>query len=718
MRILFRQLFLLLLLTEQVFAQDTLVVSDQLNQQYLGKYAYTLQDVNRKYGISQLLDSPQLFTKSNNSVINFGVTDNNNWVKLYLKNNSNLSKIILNIPYPIIDTVTFYTVHSKLIDSVKIIDKDPISSRKYKHPFYIFEVAIPRDSTVTCFFKLNSNKQIIVPVKLENTETVVVALVNSDTLSGLYIGIMIAMMLYNLFVYFSSRDGHYLYYCNYVFWVSLTQAVLLGLLHRFTFINYAPVASRLLTFVGAMSGIATVLFVKSFLRVKFHAPRYVYFLNAIIIGDILAILLLFVGRPINAYNVVNATAGLGSLIVVAVALNVYKKDYKPARYFLFGWVFFLGGIIVFVLKDIGILPYNIFTIRSVQIGSVLEAMLLSFALADKLNILKKEKEASQLEALAAAQENERIIKEQNEILEFKVEERTHELLETNDALNLTLENLKQAQGQLVESEKMASLGQLTAGIAHEINNPINFVTSNVTPLRRDVDMLLDALNNIELIGLSDLPVADKRKKINEYKEDLDFDYLKEEVEHLLKGIYEGASRTAEIVKGLRIFSRVDEDDLKRADMNEGLDSTIVIINNLLDNRIEVIKHYEQLPPIECYPGKLNQVFLNIISNAIHAINQKFGEQPGGKITITTSSTEHDVIIKIKDNGTGMDDKTKQKIFEPFFTTKEVGEGTGLGMSIAYNTIKKHNGQILIESKIGEGTEFVLKLPKIYVVPAI
>jgi signal transduction histidine kinase len=415
---------------------------------------------------------------------------------------------------------------------------------------------------------------------------------------------------------------------------------------------------------------------------------------------------------------VNATASLGSLVVFFVALKVYQKDYKPARYFLFGWVFFLGGVIVFVLKDFGIIPYNIFTIRSVQIGSVLEAMLLSFALADKLNILKKEKEASQLEALAVAKENERIIKEQNIMLEIKVEERTHELQETNGALNLTLENLKQAQGQLVESEKMASLGQLTAGIAHEINNPINFVTSNVTPLRRDVDMLLDALNNIELIGLSDLSVADKQKKIHDYKEELDFDYLKEEVEHLLKGIYEGASRTAEIVKGLRIFSRVDEDDLKRADMNEGLDSTIVIINNLLDNRIEIIKNYEQLPPIECYPGKLNQVFLNIISNAIHAINQKFGEQNGGQITITTSSTEHEVIIKIKDNGTGMDEKTKHKIFEPFFTTKEVGEGTGLGMSIAYNTIKKHNGQILIESKIGEGTEFILKLPKIYVVPAI
>ncbi len=304
------------------------------------------------------------------------------------------------------------------------------------------------------------------------------------------------------------------------------------------------------------------------------------------------------------------------------------------------------------------------------------------------------------------------------MLEIKVEERTHELQETNEELHVTLEDLKQAQSQLVESEKMASLGQLTAGIAHEINNPINFVTSNVTPLRRDVAMLLDALNNIEIIGLSELSIVEKQKKIDDYKEELDFDYLKEEVEHLLKGIYEGASRTAEIVKGLRIFSRVDEDDLKRADLNEGLDSTIVIINNLLGNKITIVKDYATLPLIECYPGKLNQVFLNIITNAIHAIHQQFGEQIGGKIWIATTSNDKDVIVKIKDNGIGMDEKTKHKIFEPFFTTKEVGEGTGLGMSIAYNTIKKHSGQIFVESDLGAGTEFTLQIPIIYEVPAL
>ena len=263
---------------------------------------------------------------------------------------------------------------------------------------------------------------------------------------------------------------------------------------------------------------------------------------------------------------------------------------------------------------------------------------------------------------------------------------------------------------MVEAEKMASLGQLTAGIAHEINNPINFVTSNITPLNRDVDILIDFIGEMEKIGLSDLSVEEKKKQIEEQKEELDYDYLKLEISQLLKGIHEGASRTSEIVKGLRVFSRLDEDDLKKANINDGLDSTLIVINNLLSNKIKLEKVYSDIPMIECYPGKLNQVFLNIISNAIYAIDKKFGEEQGGILKISTSNNEKSIFVKIEDNGIGMDEITKKKIFEPFFTTKDVGEGTGLGMSIAYNTIKRHQGEIQVNSTPGIGTEFILELP--------
>ncbi len=366
------------------------------------------------------------------------------------------------------------------------------------------------------------------------------------------------------------------------------------------------------------------------------------------------------------------------------------------------------------MKEVGVLPYNILTTSIILIGSAIEAILLSFALADKINIYRNEKDVAQREALQTAQENERIIREQNVTLELKVTERTKELKSTNNELSKTLTDLKETQSQLVESEKMASLGQLTAGIAHEINNPINFVTSNVKPLRRDIDILLDLISKIEETASSDVSVSEKQKQISAIKTEYDFDYLREEVDFLLKGINEGSSRTAEIVKGLRIFSRVDEDDLKKADINEGLDSTIIIVNNLLNGKIKITKNYGNIPMAECYPGKLNQVFLNIISNALYAITSKFNGETGGEITITTSSTNDQVSIAFADNGIGMNDTTLKKLFEPFFTTKPVGEGTGLGLSISYNTIKKHNGTISVESELDKGTVFRISIPIIQI----
>jgi signal transduction histidine kinase len=254
---------------------------------------------------------------------------------------------------------------------------------------------------------------------------------------------------------------------------------------------------------------------------------------------------------------------------------------------------------------------------------------------------------------------------------------------------------------------------LTAGIAHEINNPINFVTSNINPLKRDINMVFEVLEKVEEISASDLPEDEKKRQIEEYKEEMDFDYLSTEISHLLKGIKEGASRTAEIVKGLRIFSRLDENDLTKADINEGIESTLVIANNLMDNKIKVTKHLGNLPLAECYAGKLNQVFLNIISNGVYAVKKQFGESEGGELAIETTHIDGSIVIRIKDNGTGIDKAVQSKIFDPFFTTKDVGEGTGLGLSIVYNTIKKHNGKITVNSAPSQGTEFIVEIPVIF-----
>jgi signal transduction histidine kinase len=303
-------------------------------------------------------------------------------------------------------------------------------------------------------------------------------------------------------------------------------------------------------------------------------------------------------------------------------------------------------------------------------------------------------------------DHQRRLQAQNQELEEKSQslaQRNTEIERKNHDLENALAKLKRTQLQLVQSERMASLGQLTAGIAHEINNPVNFVSSNINPLRRDVADLLAILAKYEEhIGAQHL--QEKFQAVDELKKDLDFSYMQQEIENLLNGIQEGARRTSEIVRSLRNFTRLGEDERKPADINKGLESTLLMLQHQLKKRVEVIKDFGVLPEIMCYPGKLNQVFMNVLVNASQAI------VGSGKIFIKTSYDGEIVTISIKDTGVGMSNEIKQHIFEPFFTTKGVGEGTGLGLPITYGIIEEHDGNIEVYSEPGKGSEFVITLP--------
>ena len=385
---------------------------------------------------------------------------------------------------------------------------------------------------------------------------------------------------------------------------------------------------------------------------------------------------------------------------------------KAAKFFLLAWTLFLISVVIFILKLSGVLPVNTFTNNAVLYGSALEAILLSFALADKINTYKKEKEKEQQEKLQALEENKRIIINQNQILETKVQEKTKKLTEANQGLSKALEDLKNTQVSLVESEKMASLGQLTAGVAHEINNPINFVSSNVRPLIRDFEDINSFISSLLNKAKDNQSIsADVVKSLHK---ELDIEYTQKEINDLLIGIQEGANRTAEIVKGLKNFSRLDESDFKTADIEEGLDSTLILLRSNMRGEIDLEKDYDKIPPIDCYAGKLNQVFMNLINNSIYAILNNKSKKTGtkGVIKLITKNEDDNVKIIIEDSGMGMDEETKNKLFNPFFTTKPIGEGTGLGMSITYSIIHDlHKGSIQVESEIGKGTRIELSLPK-------
>ncbi|MDW3650943.1 MAG: ATP-binding protein [Bacteroidia bacterium] len=282
-------------------------------------------------------------------------------------------------------------------------------------------------------------------------------------------------------------------------------------------------------------------------------------------------------------------------------------------------------------------------------------------------------------------------------------EYTKRELKTQKAETIHLQDsLDAAQSKMVHLEKMASIGQMTAGIAHEINNPVNFVKSNIDSIKLDLEDLKSILRAYQQIQPE--TAEENLEKANALAKKLDLTFLLMEIDKLIEDIKEGASRTSEIISGLRNFSRLDEFDFKFVDINKGLDSTLILLNNRFKERIRIHKDYDDLTLTECLPGKIYQVFMNILTNSIQAIQGK------GDIYIKTEQNRDKIFISIKDTGIGMSEEVKKNIFEPFFTTKDVGEGTGLGLSISQEIIERHQGEIRVNSTPSIGTEFIITLP--------
>lgn len=705
-------LVLLLLLFQLAGAQE-IRITDQQPSSFISASMEQLVDSTNRLTVEQVRQNTG-FVQLNGRIPVFAGTIKNAWFRFTVQNQSLSPTLLLNIAYPNLSRVTLYiqdSSHTRLLGEQG--NEVRSSATVGGSPNLVYDLKLAPGSRQSYLMHVYSEHPIILPAEVHTYEALHDSINLQSIVTGLYLGVLAVMFLYNLFLFYGTRDSSYLFYIVYIFCLALAQVTAAGYGYRYIWPEQAWINRYAVVFTSTFSSLSGLLFSMHFLRTAFYTPRlhrWLWVLASVYIAGLLCSLISWLDI---SYAILNYNGLVSVITVLATSVVIARKGFRAAYFYLFAWLLLLVSFMVLIFRNLSLVPYNNFTTYTFYLGSALEVALLSIALADKINALRKEKEQSQAEALKVSLENEKLVRDQNLILEKKVAERTEELQSSNENLSEALQNLKDTQSQLVEAEKMASLGQLTAGIAHEINNPINFVKSNIKPLQLDIRDLVEVIDAYgQLHGAAAEEIPAKLTQIDQLKKQIDLGYVRQEIDSLVKGIQEGAERTAEIVLGLRTFSRLDESEVKTVNVHDGIDSTLVLLKSSLPQHITIRKDFQSQGMLECFPGKLNQVFMNILSNGIQAIKQKEVQGEQESITISTRDMGDKMEIRIRDTGIGMPEEVQQKIFDPFFTTKDVGEGTGLGLSIVYNIIQKHGGKIEVHSSPGNGAEFVISLFKV------
>lgn len=675
----------------------------------LGKYLSILEDTTGNLKVEKILSSNN-FSTSTSDVPNLGVSKSSFWIKFQIQNATPETLLLLELSYPILDNVELYEVS----DSANTIllgiqgDNKNFAEREFDHQNYIFEIQIPENSKRTYIMKVKAGEQILIPISIGTYKTIFSSTMKVDIAWGLYFGIIIVMFFYNLFIYFSVKDKVYLLYVVYIVLVGLTQGSLSGYTFKYLWPNSTWFANQSAIFFPSIVGIVLAIFLTAFMNTKKYVPKLHkgFYITSLLF--IITIIISFSGNYNLGQTLVQPFAMVFSLYTLFVAAKISKMGYRPAKFFLLAWSIFLLGICIFVMKDFGVLPYNAFTNYTMTLGSAIEVVMLSLALADRINILKKEKEGAQRMELKERTEKQTILEKQTETLKIKVAEATQELKAKNKELEEAYKKLQEAQAELLQQEKMVSLGQMAAGVAHEINNPIHITNQAIDIIEASKDIYEGYIVKLEKILSEAENIDNQVLELNNYKKEIEFSEIAGEINNAIKRAKMGIERTATITKELKNFSKIDGEGWSAANINNDLEAMLDMLQSQI-SAVKVIKSYGKIPIIICNSQKLNQLYQNIFTNALEAIKAKDFPESQGLIEIQTYISDENLIISFSDNGIGMSEETLQKAFNPFFTTKGA-QRKGLGLSNVYRTIHEHDGKVEIKSKIGVGTRIKLILP--------
>lgn len=698
MRITFFCFFLMQLAVSN--AQSIIDIRTDAQMLNLATQATYLEDPGGKLTLSELRQPARAarFQPIKTRVVNFGVSTSAFWIRARLRNHTDAS-VLIEVGNNSLSDIRLYEVTGNtVVRKFHTGNWQRFAERYLQNVHYLFPLGIKMGGESTVYLRVQHARGLQFRLKAGTLGSFYEAGSRRDLLEGLYYGFMLVMILYNLFLFFSLRDNAYFFYVLYIFFMGLLIATINGYAFRFLWPSY-PSFNLYEDLIAAFAGIAGILFVARFLNTRKNAPFYHAVFLVLLAVYLLATLLILSKQFQSGILLIEINTLVLVFSFFLAAYQTMRNGYKPARFFLIAWSFLLVSVIIFIMTNFNLIASSTFTSYSMQIGSALEALLLSMALANRINVYKKEKSRAEQEALQSLEKNKKLIEEQNIMLERKVAERTEALKKTNEELVLAMSNLKETQAQLVQREKMASLGELTAGIAHEIQNPLNFVNNFSEVSSELLDDLKEELaegNTEAATGIADDLKANLQKILSHGRR----------ADNIVRSMLAHSRQTPSVREPVALESIIEESLRLSYQAIRVSDKTFTPV---------IETHFDEtLGKVDVVAQDMVRVLLNIFNNAFYAMREKKkqrGESYQPVLSVTTCKDESAAIITIRDNGTAIPPKLIDKIFQPFFTTKPSGEGTGLGLSLSYDIITKgHGGELRVENREGEGCMFTIVLP--------
>ena len=679
---------LFLILNSSIFSMELIAGLNKFPGLDLNGSMQTFVDTHAVWDWAQLLEEDKLWNTSvKGNLLSGGSTGYAHWYKIEVDYNVDNHRLFFSDP--LLDTIDVYFVcDSTLVRHSRSGSNFKFDQRELDVSFISFLVP---EGVQTLYIRLKHEASFQFPLIVIPLKEFIKKGRTYNLLLGLYFGVLLFLMLYNFFIYLSLKDKTYLYYIFYLFFLIIVNATVKGISFQYVWPN-VPQLNSFNSSYAALVLLFMALFVMSLLQIKTHLPKLKSGFYVFIGSFVLVIITDLISKQISSL-LIQSVSVFFAIFLIIVSVYSYRKGDRVGQFFLFAWGFYMLMVILFIAQNNGFVLSSLFTRNAVFVGSFIEAILFSFLMAYRIKILRRDKEIAQQREIKLQIDKQGILESQAIELQIKVDDATSKL--------------KRYQSDLVQSEKMNSLGRMAAGVAHEINSSIHVSGTSISIIDRNIGFLRNCLRQFETTDLNHSTISCKlevektfRAQMNKILNDLAVSVSKAEL---------GIKRTVKITEGLNYFSKVGASTaVISTDINRDISSMLTLQRSILSESIQIDMNLGKIPNLYCKAKDLNQAFLSIFDNAVLAINEK--PLPGrGTIQIDTKVVDDHVIISFKDDGVGINDKVLDRIFEPFFTTRPF-ISKGLGLSSAYGTVKEHRGEVTVESKEGKGSVFTIVLP--------